>query len=367
LTSVERATVAAESEDSQPGVDFGYRRWVVGSDRASVVIPRRSTMVALALTSFSVAVGIVSLVTGEYPLTLAEVGDVVRGADTGFARTVVLEWRLPRVLAAILLGGALALSGAIFQTMTRNPLASPDVIGLSNGAFAGMLLTLLWMGSSWAQVTVGSVLGGLATAIVIYLLAHRGGLAGFRLIVVGIAVSAMLSSVNTWVLLQVELETAMFASAWGAGSLNGVTPGQVLGASVCLLVLAVGTVFLAPRLKLLDLGDDVAAAVGLRLPRVRAACVAIGISLVCVATAVIGPVAFIALAAPQVAKKLARTAYVPLGASASAGGALLLTSDLLAQHLLPVTLPAGVVTVVVGGAYLVFMLVHEIRRWRQAR
>ncbi|WP_436700142.1 FecCD family ABC transporter permease [Nocardioides sp. BYT-33-1] len=347
-----------------PRVAFGHRRLRLGTGRAHAVVRVRGVLVGAALAAALAATSVLALMTGDFSLSAREVVDVFRGAGDGLAPTVVLDWRLPRVVAAVVLGAALAVSGALFQTLTRNPLASPDIIGLSSGAFTGMLLTVLLVGTSWAQVTVGSVLGGAAAAALIYLLAYRDGIQGFRFIVVGIAISAMLASANTWMLLQIEVETAMFASAWGAGTLNGVTGSQVLGAGVCVALLLAACAVLAPGLRQLDLGDDAAAALGLRPGRVQAAAVLLGVALVCVATAVVGPVAFIALAAPQIARRAAGTPYLPLTLTALLGGWLLLVSDFVAQHLLPVTLPAGVVTVVLGGAFLVWMIVRELRRWR---
>ncbi|WP_377319978.1 FecCD family ABC transporter permease [Pimelobacter simplex] len=347
-----------------PQVEFGYRRHRIGGERLNAVLRTRSLLVGAVVLLALGALGVLALMTGDYSLSAREVLDVLRGVREGLAPTVVLEWRLPRVLAAVVLGAALAVAGALFQTLTRNPLASPDIIGLSSGAFTGMLLTVLLVGTTWLQVTVGSVAGGAAAAAVIYLLAYRGGIQGFRFIVVGIAISSMLASANTWMLLQIEVETAMFASAWGAGSLNGVTGSQVLGAGLCVAVLLAGCVALAPALRQLDLGDDAAHALGLRPGRVKAAAVLLGVALVSVATAVVGPVAFISLAAPQIARRAAGTPYLPLTLTGLTGALLLLMSDFTAQHLLPVTLPAGVVTVVLGGAFLVWLIVREMRRWR---
>ncbi|MCR1781223.1 iron chelate uptake ABC transporter family permease subunit [Nocardioides carbamazepini] len=345
-----------------PRVEFGHRRHRIGTAGMHAILRTRSLLVGAGVVAALVVTSVLSLMTGDFSLEAGEVIAVFRGAGEGLAPTVVLEWRLPRVLAAVVLGAALAVSGALFQTLTRNPLASPDILGLSSGAFTGMLLTVLLLGTSWLLVTAGSVLGGAVAGALIYLLALRDGIEGFRFIVVGIAISAMLASANTWMLLQIEVETAMFASAWGAGSLNGVTGPQVLGAGVCVAVLLAACAVLAPGLRQLDLGDDAAAALGLRPGRVQATAVLLGVALVCVATAVVGPVAFIALAAPQIARRAAGTPYLPLTLSALLGGWLLLVSDFVAQHLLPVTLPAGVVTVVLGGAFLVWMIVRELRR-----
>lgn len=343
-------------------INTGYRRRVLRAGPLELPVRARSVAVAASVSLVVVVLGVVSLALGTYLLGPGQVIDVLLGGGKALDRTVVMEWRLPRMLAAIVLGGFLAVSGALFQTVTRNPLASPDILGLSNGAFTGMLLTLVLASAGWPLMTTGAILGGLVTAAVIWGLSHRGGVQGFRLIVIGIGVAAMLASANTWMLLQIELETAMFASAWGAGTLNGVTAPQLIGAVACGVPLLLALVFLSPRLRQLDLGDDVATATGARPALVRTLALLIGVLLVSVATAVIGPVAFVALAAPQVAKRLARTPYLSLTLSALVGALLLLASDLIAQHVLPAGLPVGVVTVSVGGLYLVAMIIQEIRR-----
>ncbi|PSL39142.1 iron complex transport system permease protein [Labedella gwakjiensis] len=343
-------------------VPVGYGRYTVSIGDGSWFVRRRSVHVAIAALGAILVLGVLSLGLGTYALTPAEVLRVLAGGGEGIDRTVVLEWRLPRTVAAIVLGGFLAVAGALFQTVTRNPLASPDVIGLSNGAFTGMLVTVVFVSGSWPALTLGAVLGGLAAAAAIWLLASRDGVQGFRLIVVGIGVSALLASVNTWLLLQVELETAMFASAWGAGTLNGLTATPVLAAILTGLPLLAVLIVLAARLRILDLGDDAATAVGVNAGRVRTWALLIGVLLVSISTAVIGPVAFIALAAPQIARRAARSPSLSVTLSALFGGGLLLASDLVAQHALPVSLPTGVVTVSVGGLYLVTVIVLEIRR-----
>ncbi|WP_376769792.1 FecCD family ABC transporter permease [Nocardiopsis aegyptia] len=335
---------------------------VAGPDRLNVVFGVRSATVALAATGAAVVLGLSALALGDFPMTLPEVMGVLTGRTDGFARTVVLEWRLPRAVAAALFGAALAVAGGVFQTLTRNPLASPDIIGLANGSFTGMLVALLVLGGGWPLLMTGSLVGGLAAAVAIYLLAYRDGLQGFRFIVVGIGVSAMLASANTWMLLRVELETALFASAWGAGTLNGVTGATAVPAGACVLLLLACVPWLTPALRQMDLGDDSARATGVRVDRVRLAAIAVAVALVSVVTAVAGPIAFISLAAPQIARRLARSPGIPLGVSGAVGAALLLGSDLVAQHAVPLTVPVGVVTVVLGGGYLVWLLVHEARK-----
>ncbi|MCD2498482.1 FecCD family ABC transporter permease [Microbacterium nymphoidis] len=343
-------------------LDMGYRRTVIRFGRSSLPVRLRSAILAVALVITILVLGTWALGLGSYPLTPTQVIDVLLGGGEPLDRTIVFDWRMARALAAIVLGAVLGIAGALFQTVTRNPLASPDILGLSNGAFTGMLLTSVLLSASWPMMTAGAVAGGLLTAALIWAFAARGGVQGFRLIVIGIGVAAILSAVNTWMLLTIELETAMFASAWGAGSLNGVTAAPLVGAVAIAAPLTMLLIALTPRLRQLDLGDDVAQVTGARPSIVRTLALLIAVVLVSIATAVVGPVAFIALAAPQIARRLAGTPYLSLTLSGLVGATLLLVSDLVAQHVLPVTVPVGVVTVSIGGIYLVATLIQEIRR-----
>lgn len=342
-------------------LDIGRRRLVIGSDRLHLVLGARSVAVTLLACAVTAVLGVLALALGDFPLSSADVLGVITGETGGFARTVVLEWRLPRAASAVLFGAALAVAGAVFQTLTRNPLASPDIIGLANGSFTGMLIALLMLGGSWPLLTAGSLIGGLLAAVAIYLLAYRDGLQGFRFIVVGIGVSAVLSSFNTWMLLRAELETALFASAWGAGTLNNVTVTTAVPAGICVVLLLALMPLLSPSLRQLDLGDDAARATGVRVARVRPAAIVVAVGLVSVVTSVAGPIAFVALAAPQIARRLTRSPGIPFGAAGAVGALLLLGSDLIAQHVLPLTVPVGVVTIVLGGGYLVWLLIHQAR------
>ncbi|PVW03526.1 iron-enterobactin ABC transporter permease [Microbacterium sp. Gd 4-13] len=338
------------------------RRVLLRLGPLAVPLRGRSILVATVVVGVILVLGIVSLGVGTYVVAPDAVVRTLLGAGETMDRVVIVEWRLPRTLAAITLGAILAVAGALFQTVTRNPLASPDILGLSNGAFTGMLVALVLVSATWQSLTVGALVGGVVTALVIWMLSYRGGIQGFRLIVIGIGIAAMLASFNTWMLLQIELETAMFASAWGTGTLKAVTGGSLGGALLCAAPFVVVAALLGPSLRQLDLGDDVAAASGARPNLVRGVALVVGVALVAAATSVAGPVAFVSLAAPQVARLVARTPHLSLGLSAAFGALILLASDLVAQHLLPVALPVGVVTVSVGGAYLVLMIILEIRR-----
>ncbi len=304
---------------------------------------------------------LVALGVGDYPLGVV---DVVRAlvTDQGFATTIVTEWRLPRVLVALVFGAALAVSGALFQSVTRNPLGSPDVIGFSTGSYTGVLVVTTVLGTGTLGVSAGALVAGLLTALVVYLLAYRDGVQGFRLIVVGIGVTGMLHGVNVWLLLRAKTEVALAASIWGAGSLSLVGWSQALPAVAVLAVLAPLVWAVRPSLRQLELGDDAASAHGVRVEASRLAVVVLGVALIATVTATAGPIAFVALAAPQIARRLTGSAGLPLVASALTGAVVLLAADVLAQHVLPTALPVGVVTVVLGGVYLLALIVREARR-----
>ncbi|GAB3190669.1 FecCD family ABC transporter permease [Nesterenkonia suensis] len=343
-------------------VDFGRTQHVLRWRGLSLRLSARAAVVCTMLAVLCTIGLVAALALGSYAVSLPQLADVLRGVDDSFARTVVLEWRAPRALAAVVFGAALGMSGAVFQGLTNNPLASPDVIGFAAGSYTGALIVIIVLGGGYASVASGALIGGIATAAAVYLLAYRGGITGFRLIIVGIGVAAMLSALNTWLLLRADLEVAMSAATWGAGSLNGIIWEQTGIATGVILMLCLLTGGLGPSLRQMQLGDDAARALGVRLEPSRLGLVLSGVALTAAVTAAAGPIAFVALAAPQIARRLARTPGITLTPAAFTGAALLLAADAVAQHALPHPLPVGVVTVIIGGGYLIWLLIHEMRR-----
>jgi iron complex transport system permease protein len=344
-------------------VDFGRPTVVLRRFGLAVKWRVRALVVAAILLLVLAVLTILALVLGDYPLTLAQVwAALADDPDAGFARTVVVEWRAPRAATAAVFGAALGVSGAVFQSLTRNPLASPDIVGFSAGAYTGALIVIIVAGGTYIEVAAGALAGGIATAALVYVLAFKRGIQGFRLIIVGIAVSAMLSSLNTWLMLTADLDTALVAAVWGAGSLNGITWQQAGIGSVIVLVLLVVTLAGARPLRQLELGDDAAQALGVRVEPARLGLMLISVALIAVVTAAAGPISFVALAAPQIARRIAVTPGVSVSLSALMGAVLLGASDYAALHALPAMLPVGTVTVVIGGGYLIWLLIHEARR-----
>ncbi|MEU4244589.1 iron chelate uptake ABC transporter family permease subunit [Actinoplanes sp. NPDC026619] len=341
-------------------LDFGRRTIVL---RPVTRLPLRPLVVCGVLVLAALAVAVLALGTGEVGMAPAGVLRALAGSGSGADHLVVVEWRLPRVLLALILGAALGLAGAIFQALTRNPLGSPDVIGFNTGALTGVLITTLTVGAGYYVTAAGALAGGLLTAAAVYLFAFRRGVQGFRLIIVGIAVSAVLTSANEWLIIKADLQVALAASIWGQGTLNNAAWRGVGPAATVLGVLAVALLAMGPRLSLLEMGEDAAAALGVRVERTRLAYLVIGVALTAAVTAAAGPISFVALSAPQLAQRLTRTPGIALGPAAAMGALLLIVSDWLAQHAFaPTQLPVGVVTVAVGGIYFVWLLLRQGRK-----
>ncbi|TQS45865.1 FecCD family ABC transporter permease [Cryptosporangium phraense] len=322
----------------------------------------RTVVVCAVLLALAFAAAVVSLGTGDVVLSPKEVLAALVGQGSPIADLVVIDLRLPRVLLALTIGAALGLSGAIFQALTRNPLGSPDVIGFNTGAFTGVLVVTVFVGNAYFMVAAGALVGGLATALAVYLLAYRRGVQGFRLIIVGIAVNAILISVNQWFVIKVDLQAAYAATIWGQGSLNGLDWTQVPWVVPLIVVLMIGLAIGGSRLLLLELGDEIATGLGVRVEAARMVYLGLGVALIAVATAAAGPIAFVALAAPQLAQRLTGSAGIALAPAAAMGALLLIVSDWVAQHAFaPTQLPVGVVTVTVGGVYFAWVLARVSR------
>jgi iron complex transport system permease protein len=344
-------------------VTFGRRQCVIRIGNVSVRASWRAIIVVAALLVGAFVIAVVAVGVGKYTVAPADVLGVLTGSNTSFDRVVVLEWRMPRMLMALLIGAALGISGAIFQALTRNALGSPDIIGVTSGAYTGALIVIAGIGGGYYAVAAGALIGGLVTAVLVYALSYRNGLAGFRLIVVGIAVSAVVNSVNQWIIIKIDFHTAVTASVWQQGTLSGQSWSQVVPMTVCLVVMTAILVAMGPQLPVLQMGDDAAGALGVRPDRARLAYLVVGVGLVALACAAAGPISFVALAAPQIARRLTASPGVGLVPSAVMGAVLLLVSDVIAQQVFSGSeLPVGAVTVSLGGAYLIYLLISQARQ-----
>ncbi|MEV2265665.1 FecCD family ABC transporter permease [Nonomuraea africana] len=325
----------------------------------------RGVVVAVGGLAVVVLLMALNMRIGDIPMSVAEVLRAVvdAGSDNHF---VVMELRLPRALTGALVGAALALAGAITQSIARNPLASPEILGVTTGASVTVVAGVVLSGSaaggvSGALATFGipalALLGGLAGAVIVYSLAWRRGLDGYRLVLVGIGVAAVFTNVKFWLLTVGDVNDTGRAMVWISGSLNGRGWEHVGPVALALAVLIPATLLGTRSLDALRFGDDTVTSLGVRMNLARGLMILAAVLLAAVATASAGPIAFVALASPQIALRLTRSAQPPLLASAVIGALLTTAADLIARTAFsPIELPVGVVTAVLGAPYLIHLI-----------
>lgn len=326
------------------------------SGRLSLRMDRRALACCLLLALACTGLALFSLVLGTMPLSLEEVAQALVGAGSGAQRLVVMDWRLPRVLAALLVGAALGMAGALFQTLLRNPLGSPDVVGLDAGAFSGAILAML-AGGGAASIALSAFGGGLLAGLLVHALAGGAQADRLRLILTGIAIGTLFTAFNDWVVFTAPLDAALAAAAWKQGSLAGAGADRLAIAAMILLVLLPLGFACGRSMRALELGDDKALSLGEPAGPARLRLGLIGLGLTATATVLAGPIGFVALISPQVARRLTGGAGLPLATSALFGAFFLLGSDLAARLLFaPRSLPVGAVTACIGGLYFVLLL-----------
>lgn len=328
----------------------------------AVRVNRRAVVVCVGAVLAVLVLALVTLALGRLGITPAELPAVLAGNGSKAQEWVLWSNRAPRIGVAVGAGAAFGVAGAIFQSVTRNPLGSPDVIGLGAGAAAGAAAaTLVWPGV--LPGPVGALVGaGVAVGLVL-LGAGRGVKAPFRMVVVGIAVGAMALAFVQLALARATTEEAQVVAAWLNGSLLSRNGGHVRTIALALVVLLPLALTLTRRLQLVEMGDDAATALGVEPGRTRTLAIAVGVALTAAAVTVCGPVSFIALTAPQIARRLTRSTGPGMVAAACTGSALLVGADLLAQNApWGVQYPVGVLTALLGGSYLAYLLVREWRK-----
>ena len=314
---------ASETDGLRLGAPASQLRCPVGRRRAFLVHRRAAVVTVLALAA-ALAVVAVSVLFGAYNISGTDaLHTLLTGSGSRMDRFFVLNQRLPRAVAAVLVGAMLALSGA--------------------------------------------VVGGFVTAGAVALVSRRGGVGGDNLVLTGVAISEMLSAANSYLISQASLPSAETAKAWQYGSFNAISWGQVKPLALAAAVLLIQVVWLVRPASLLEMGDDAATGLGLRVGRVRGAMLGYGVMLAAICVATAGPIGFIALAAPQLARRLSRSAGMTLIASAAMGALLLGGADFLAQRLLsPFQIPVGLVSAALGGLYLVWLLMAPLGRAERA-
>jgi len=318
---------------------------------------RRELLVLGAVLVLLVALVLVGLGVGEIPLSPVQVAGALVGHGDTVSDFVIRQLRGPRVFGAVLVGASLAVAGGIVQSVVRNPIASPDVVGITSGASASGITAIVLFGASGGSLFAVVLVGALVVSLVIAALAWRRGITGNRVVLVGIGVAAICLSITGWMLTSGTVTQAGTALLWLSGSLNAVDRNLVGVLAVAFVVLMALALVQSPRLTVLTLGDDVAAGLGLRPNRAKVLLLLTAVCLTAAAVATAGPVSFVALMAAPIARRLVGGGRVALGPTAAVGAAITLASDLVAQFAIPGNaLPVGVVTGVVGAPYLLWLL-----------
>lgn len=321
----------------------------------------RARLLLAGVLAATLALVVWSLTLGDYPISVPAAARAVLGSGIHTDVLVVQEWRLPRVVAALIAGGALACSGALLQALVGNPLASPDVIGVNMGATAAAVAVIV-LGFPALFVPAGAFAGGVATAILLVLLAWRRTIGADRLVLVGIGLHTALYALKTFLIVRFPDDMVQAAVRWTIGTLYGHTWTEVAIGAAAVAVLLPCALLLVATIRILELGDDLAAGLGLRVQRSRLLVLAAAVGLAATAVALTGPIYFVALAVPFAVRALTGP-LTPLSLvlTAATGGLLLLGADIIAQHALPTAVPVGVITASAGAPVFFALL------WRHNR
>ena len=376
------AHVGRELGDNAPGTERERADNALKTAKTGHYLPGRATAVnRTAVLAFAVVVLFaVSVLLGSYTVTMPDFVKILLAHLTGGqkipgASFIVMENKLPRAVIGTMIGAGFGLAGALFQTMLRNPLASPDVIGISYGASAAAVTAIVVFGASGAVVSGAALAGALGVAALIYAISrggslgsgggNRGNAAGSRLILAGVGIAAALHAVVSFLMTRADIRTAADALVWLNGSLNSASWDRAGVLALALLVLIPAAAALSGPLRILELGDDAAAGLGIRVGFTRLAVVVVAVALAAVATAAAGPVAFVAFLAGPIARRF--TAKASLPAPAFVGALIVLAADYFAANIAPLlldgtVLPVGVVTGALGAPFLLWLLVTSNRK-----
>lgn len=319
---------------------------------------RREGTIIVVLAVIALLLVGASLAVGAYSISLPDLVSTILGHGSAKDSFIVGQLRLPRVAMGVLVGVAFGLAGALFQSLLGNPLASPDIIGITGGASAAAVSAILILGLDGIAVSGFALGGALIVAATISALSWRSGLTGYRFVLIGIGIAFVVQAILGYLLTRADVRDAQGAFVWLVGSLSSSRWNEILLTAASLVVLLPIVAVLAPRLRIAQLGDQAAASLGLGVQRSRIAVIAVAVTLAAVGTAAAGPIAFVAFVSAPIARRLVRTGGLALVPSALVGVVIVLAADFAAGHALPgaVQVPVGVITGVIGAPYLLWLL-----------
>ncbi|MBU5336051.1 MAG: iron chelate uptake ABC transporter family permease subunit [Intestinibacter bartlettii] len=322
----------------------------------------RAIIANVSLIAIVLCICIMMLLYGNTNYSLDVVIRVLRGENIQGATFAIATLRLPRMLSGLLVGIAFGIAGNTFQTMLRNPLASPDIIGVTSGSSVAAVFCILVLGLSGPAVSIISVISGLLVSMLIYLLSKDISFSGSRLILIGIGIQAMLQAAISFLLLKASQYDVPGAMRWLSGSLNGMTMKGIPTLFIVVMVFGIISLLFTKYLQVLELGDEFATTLGIRLNLVRIILILSAVFLIAFATSTTGPIAFVAFLAGPIASKIVGRGSSNVLASGLVGALLVLSSDMIGQYVFSTRFPVGVITGILGAPYMLFLLICINRR-----
>jgi iron complex transport system permease protein len=338
---------------------------VLRTGTLSWLFPRRTALVLLGLTAVTALVVVLASFAGSTGMSPGDTLAGLLGTGTRGQVLLVREFRLPRVLVGLMVGAALGVAGCLTQTLAGNRLATPDVIGVNEGASAAVVASVVGSGTAMVGDWWLGPLGAAGAAVLVVLAAGGTGTRGYRVLVVGIGVSTVIGAGSDLVMSRQNESTAGGVFLWSVGSLSGRDLSVGAPLLACLAVLIPLALTAGRRLDVMRFDDDMAASLGLNVPLMRGLTLALAVALAGVAVGIGGPIAFVALAAPVVAGRLCGPTRVPVIGSALTGAILIGAADALGRVVAPVEIPVGVVTSVLGGPFLLWVLFSDGAKRRE--
>ena len=322
----------------------------------------RAIIANVSLIAIVLCICIMMLLYGNTNYSLDVVIRVLRGENIQGATFAIATLRLPRMLSGLLVGIAFGIAGNTFQTMLRNPLASPDIIGVTSGSSVAAVFCILVLVLSGPAVSIISVISGLLVSMLIYLLSKDISFSGSRLILIGIGIQAMLQAAISFLLLKASQYDVPGAMRWLSGSLNGMTMKGIPTLFIVVMVFGIISLLFTKYLQVLELGDEFATTLGIRLNLVRIILILSAVFLIAFATSTTGPIAFVAFLAGPIASKIVGRGSSNVLASGLVGALLVLSSDMIGQYVFSTRFPVGVITGILGAPYMLFLLICINRR-----
>lgn len=323
---------------------------------------KKINLINIILIALIIAMAVFSLVYGDKVYSLDTVFKVIVGEKIQGASFSVGRLRLPRMLIGIMVGVAFGIAGNTFQTMLRNPLASPDIIGISSGCSVSAVFCILVLHISGGIVSIISVVFGLLISLIIYMLSRGTGFSGGRLILIGIGVQAITNAMVSYMILKSTQYNVPSALRWLSGSLNGMSMKDVPIILSVLVIFGGISIVLTKYIQILELGDELATTLGININILRVVLIVCSVVLIAFATAITGPIAFVSLLAGPIAIKLTGSSSANAFSAALVGAILVSAGDIIAQFAFTTRFPVGVITGMIGAPYMLILLIYANKR-----